>query len=68
MPGYIRVKRGEKKFCVKKSRKRRENGVLTKIPPFKMILNRQNQRKNKQLSFSFALIRIMHSTIPGFNL
>lgn len=70
MPGYIKAKRGEKKFCAKKSRMRKENGVLTKIPPLnmilnRMILNRQNQRKNKQFSFSFAMTRIMHSTIPG---
>jgi hypothetical protein len=31
----------------------------------RMILNRQNQRQNKQFSFSFALIRIMHSITPG---
>jgi len=70
MPGYIKAKRGKKKFCAKKSRKRKENGVLIKIPPLnmilnRMILNRQNKRKNKQFSFSFALIRIMHSTTPN---
>ena len=65
MPGYIRAKRGEKRFCAKKSRKRRENGVLTKIPPLNMILNRQNQRQNEQFSFSFALICINHSIIFG---
>jgi len=40
MPGYIKAKRGEKKFCAKKSRMRKENGVLIKIPPLNMILNR----------------------------
>ena len=64
MPDYIKVKREEKKFYAKKNRKRKENGVLIKIPILNMILKQQNQRQNKLFSLSFALMHIMHSTIP----
>jgi hypothetical protein len=38
MPGYIKAKREGKKYYGKKNRKRKENGVLVKIPLFKKIL------------------------------
>jgi len=38
MLGYTKAKREEKNFCVKKSRRKKENGVLIKILILNMIL------------------------------